>query len=241
MCNKIIRSIGICVLPIIIYLAIGAILSVFISEPVVTTLIADVILAALASFYYIKFIRENMDSDNGNVKFKKDWFHLFLITMGLWLITQITVVWYYTTFGDPLLDNYNAARNGNLILYLLLTLFIAPVAEELLIRGIMFPSLKQICKPAVAAILSSVVFSMLHGTIVHMIVCMYCGLFFTLVFEYTGKLRFPIFTHILYNTFTIAFSDISLPAWFFKTPFILVCNMGVILVFAWLMEKINKI
>lgn len=238
--NKYVKNIGISLSSVVIYLLVGMILSRFISNSILMTIIDDIIVSVLGGIYYRKYIYRKERTVKSN---KDTWFNLLWITIALWIITQITVTWYYCHFGDQLLDKYNTTKIGSPTLYVCLTLIFAPVAEEILIRGVMYPSLKFICKPWIAALISSAVFSILHGTIVHLIVGMYCGIFFLFVFEYTGKLRYSVLAHIIYNILSLGFTNLMLPQWFFTTAFVIISNILVIVamvLFALHLRKTNS-
>ena len=141
------------------------------------------------------------------------------------------VTWYYNTFGDRLLDNYNANVIENASAYIILTLFLAPMAEEILMRGIVYPTLKNICRPWIAAAISSFVFAVLHGTAVHLLIGMYCGFYFIYIYEYTGKLRYSIWGHMFYNILSVFFSNLAVPDWCFTAGFVTIANIALIMVF----------
>lgn len=226
--KKYIINIGICIAAILIYLGTGLILSLFIRDSVAITALTDIIVSIIGIVYYRKFISK----ENRSVKSDKNaWFNLLWFTMIIWIITQVTVTWYYNTFGDSMLDNYNASISSNEALYILLTIFFAPVLEEILMRGIVYPTLKNICKPWIAAIISSYVFAIMHGTIVHSLVGIICGISFLLAYEYTGKLRYAILNHMSYNFFSIVFTSLSVPNWFFSPWFVITSNTALIVVF----------
>lgn len=226
--KKYITNIGICVAAIVLYLGTGLILSLFIHDSVAITALTDIIVSIMGAVYYRKFVYKKDRSVKSD---KNTWFNLVWITMIIWIITQVTVTWYYNTFGDSLLDNYNATVTENEELYIILTLFFAPVLEEILMRGVVYPTLKNICKPWIATLISAFVFAIMHGTIVHLVVGMVCGIYFLLSYEYTGKLRYAILSHMVYNFLSIGFSGLSIPEWFFTPWFVIVSNIVLIAMF----------
>ena len=226
--KKYITNIGICVTSILSYLGIGIVLSLFIQDNILLTTIADIIISILGSIYYKKFIYKKDRSVKSD---KNTWFNVLWITIIIWIVTQITVTWYYNTFGDILLDNRNNTISNNTMLYIVLTLFMAPITEEILIRGIVYSSLKKICKTWIAAFISAFIFAILHGTVVHLIIGIYCGLYFLFVYEYTGKLRYAILSHMIYNFLSIGFSDLRFPDWVFTSWFVIISNIALIIIF----------
>lgn len=226
--KKYIINIGICIAAILLYLGTGLIFSLFIHDNVAITALTDIIVSIMGAIYYRKIVYRKDRSVNSN---KNTWFNLIWITMIIWIITQVTVTWYYNTFGDNLLDNYNATMIGNRELYIFLTLLFAPVLEEILMRGVVYSTLKNICKPWIAALISAFIFAIMHGTMVHLVIGIVCGIYFLLSYEYTGKLRYAILSHMVYNFLSIGFSTISIPEWFFTPWFVIVSNIVLIVVF----------
>lgn len=235
--KKYIINIGICVTSIALYLAIGLTISIFISDSVFLTTITDIIISIVGLTYYRKKICPNNQSVKSD---KNTWLYLIEITFGLWIITQITITWYYNTFGDRLLDVHNSTISISPTIYLFLTLVFAPIAEEVLIRGIVYPTLKNICKPWIATLISSFIFSFLHGTVVHLFTGIYCGIYFVFVYEYTGKLRYAILAHMIYNSMSLLLSGINIPKWCFTTGFVLVSNIILIAIFTKFSSHLNK-
>lgn len=132
--------------------------------------------------------------------------------------------------------------------YLVLSIFIAPLAEEILFRGILFRHLRQAIPVGFAYVISSVLFGLAHGTFVHLYIGFVCGMFFAIVYEYTGKLGASVMLHAGYNLMTALLVGISLPSWFFSWPFLLFFNLLVLsllvltaaLVFATQKDRMNR-
>lgn len=82
---------------------------------------------------------------------------------------------------------------------ILALVLLAPVAEELLYRRIVFMQLKKMTAPAGAIFLSSLLFAVLHRNIVQGIYAMMIGLLLGLLMEYYGDIRIPILGHVVAN------------------------------------------
>ena len=76
-----------------------------------------------------------------------------------------------------------------------------PIAEELLFRGIIHNSIKKVCNPSVAIVLSGLMFGIWHGEFVQSVYTTFFGIALAVVYEYSGSLWVPIGMHIL-NNFT---------------------------------------
>ena len=88
---------------------------------------------------------------------------------------------------------------GNLVLALLLTGLVAPIAEEMLFRGIIFNSFKRSLPVLSSALISAAFFGVYHGNSVQGIYGFVLGLLFLYAYEYYGDFKVPVLLHILHN------------------------------------------
>jgi membrane protease YdiL (CAAX protease family) len=76
---------------------------------------------------------------------------------------------------------------------------LAPVAEEFIFRGVLFPYIKQLGFPKLAWIGLSLVFALIHGDAAVFIPLFVLSLALTYLYEKTDCLLAPIFAHALFN------------------------------------------
>jgi membrane protease YdiL (CAAX protease family) len=81
----------------------------------------------------------------------------------------------------------------------LVTIGLAPLAEEILFRGILYPWLKQAGFPRLALWGSAVFFAAVHMNLVTFIPLLVLALALTVLYERTGNLLAPITAHALFN------------------------------------------
>lgn len=134
----------------------------------------------------------------------------------LWFFGQFVFLWVYKNIGDSLYsNNYTSSFNDSpsLIWTLLLILVVAPIAEELVFRYLLFGRLlfKQDFAPSWLKyigliLLSTLLFGFIHGTMMHQIVVLPLGLILCLLMYKTNRIIFPILGHILFNSLSIVFS-----------------------------------
>ena len=79
------------------------------------------------------------------------------------------------------------------------TILLAPVAEELLFRGIMYPSIKQAGFPRVALWATSLCFAAIHKNLMVFVPLLLLALLLTYIYEKTDNLLAPITAHALFN------------------------------------------
>jgi len=92
---------------------------------------------------------------------------------------------------------------------------LAPVAEEFIFRGVLFPFVKNLGYPKFAWVGVSLLFALIHGDAAIFIPLFVLALALTWLYEKTGNLLAPIVTHSLFNTanlIALFYFDHSLPA-----------------------------
>ena len=213
---------------ILLYFVLNISLGFVFLSPVNSTVIASLVCLVLMSVIYYKHYKQNVTRHEITVG------HFLLICCTLvfiWSSISFTTTWFYTAYGDSLFDSRSETISSNPSMYILLTLIIAPVTEELLIRGLLYNDLKRRFDPIISCMLSALLFAILHGTLLHLYIGFVAGVFFTLIYEYTGLIYYSILFHGLYNFISLFAPNISYHPMFFETPFVIVSNL---LVFAFL-------
>lgn len=81
----------------------------------------------------------------------------------------------------------------------LATVVVAPIAEEIFFRGLVFTRLKRGMPTAVAVLLSSAVFGAMHGAAIWMAYALVLGIIMTLLFDKFGSLLVSIAFHAAFN------------------------------------------
>jgi membrane protease YdiL (CAAX protease family) len=76
---------------------------------------------------------------------------------------------------------------------------LAPIAEELLFRGILYPAVKQAGFPRLALWTTSLLFAAIHGNLAIFIPLAVLAILLTLLYEKTNNLLAPITAHGLFN------------------------------------------
>lgn len=81
----------------------------------------------------------------------------------------------------------------------LVAVLVAPCAEELLFRGILYPMIKQLGRPMVALWSTSLLFAVIHSNTMTFIPLTFLAVVLVLLYEKTGNLLAPIVTHSTFN------------------------------------------
>ena len=116
---------------------------------------------------------------------------------------------------------------------------LVPIAEEMLNRGLVFRRMRDYVSFWPAAILSAVLFALMHGNIVQGLYAFGVGLLMAYVYERSGRLWASILLHITANTCSVLITELpwisnrlSEDRWFYLSMavaavLIVVCILGI--------------
>lgn len=99
-------------------------------------------------------------------------------------------------------------ENQPIWLMLLSVGILAPIAEELVFRGLLFRRLREYANVKGAIIISSLVFGIYHGNMIQFIFASILGIIFAWLYEKTGRLCVPIMAHMAANSWSVLFSEV---------------------------------
>jgi membrane protease YdiL (CAAX protease family) len=85
----------------------------------------------------------------------------------------------------------------------LTAVLLAPLAEEMAFRGILYPKIKQAGYPRLALWGSALLFATIHFNLVTFLPLMALALLLTGLYEWTNNLLAPIAAHMLFNTLNL--------------------------------------
>ena len=80
---------------------------------------------------------------------------------------------------------------------------LAPLAEEVLFRGILYPALKQAGHPRLALWGTALLFAAVHLNVATFVPLTVLALVLTALYEWTNNLLAPIAAHVLFNAFNV--------------------------------------
>ena len=78
-------------------------------------------------------------------------------------------------------------------------ILLAPIAEEMLFRGILYPAIKQAGYPRLALWGTSLLFAAVHANVLIFLPLLVLALALTALYERTNNLLAPITAHALFN------------------------------------------
>ena len=90
-------------------------------------------------------------------------------------------------------------RTASRIFFVVMAVAVAPIAEEILFRGILYPVIKQIGHPSLAAIGTAILFALFHVNLLTFASLTVVALGLIAVYELTDNLLAPITAHAVFN------------------------------------------
>lgn len=206
---------------LIIYSALTISTCYFTDNMTLAYLIAGVVFSLLGGLYTSVVLNPNDTRVVPSRKFLISAFTVVSIYSFVSMFTSNALI--YNFFDSYLQTESSGQTAGAVILALIVNVFIAPVAEELVFRGCMYRFLSGIGKKF-ALIFSSAIFAVWHGTIVHLYAAFFGGLIFCCIYEKTKSVKYPILAHMLFNGFTVVIGCFEYPAFVIEPWWVITLN-----------------
>ena len=96
----------------------------------------------------------------------------------------------------------------SLPLEILLFLFLAPLSEEFLFRGIFYRRLRTLCRPVPAVLTGALVFALFHGNLLQGLYAFLLGILLLYVYETSHSLLAPIVLHTAANLASLVMTEV---------------------------------
>ena len=118
------------------------------------------------------------------------------------------ISWFVCTslpFPDSWWEVYNETASYDLTdtATIIAAVIIGPIAEELLVRGLVFTRVSRGFGVYVGAVVSSVIFGLMHGTIIWILYTTFVGLLLSFVFVRSRSLIYPMLCHLSFNLISV--------------------------------------
>ncbi|MFI9629242.1 lysostaphin resistance A-like protein [Streptomyces sp. NPDC052042] len=184
------------------YLGLGTAVVTAVGEPVLGTAVLGVAVTVLVGA--MRLLRPRWTAyepgplpGSGTPRF------MWLVLGGLalaFLASQAAVLWLYSVAGSNGFDQSQEARQAaEPATVLLLTLVVAPVAEEMLVRGLLYPLLRRRTGVIASVLVTAATFSVLHGNAVQAASTLPLAVLLALVYERTRALWPCVLVHLGFN------------------------------------------
>jgi len=205
-------KIWIIIYPLMIHYIVLSICSFFFTDSgILATTLAGLITLPIA------IILINKDKKRSNVRSvprKLKPFHvIFVIAAGIsaclglnFLITQIQAFILFNDYGSTA----EAIYSSHLMLQFIGVGIIAPIAEELVFRGLVFIRLKSFVRNSSAIFISALIFGIYHGNLSQGIYAFVLGLMLAFLYERHDAILMPVLFHIAANITSITVQQMNL-------------------------------
>lgn len=177
----------------------GHMCSVIMGDSISGTILGDFILIGTAGFWYkemrVPFHRtRDMSVKRG--------LYFVIILLFTWFASQAGSLWVSYILPGNVADRLSVIHQ-HWGAYLFLTICVAPIAEELMFRGVFYTQFRKLFNPTFACIISTAVFSFMHVTPANIYIAVVSGLLFCGAYELTDSLLYNVALHVMYNVLCV--------------------------------------
>lgn len=195
--------------------------SVLAQDSIAGTILGDAVIIIAAGFWYkmmrVPFHRTRDIGSRQGILFT-------LILLFVFFASQAGSLWVnYILPGN--VEQRTAYITEHMGSYLFLTLIVAPIAEELMFRGVFYTQFRKLFRPSIACIVSTVVFAMMHVTPANIYVAAVSGFLFCTIYELTDSLLYSVALHMMYNVLCMTIGVVPV------SDFYLACIMQLVMLF----------
>ena len=195
------RGIVIPMLLCFLYIVVAAILMNTTKDEIITSLATDVVLIlAIMPFVIREWRQKPRIPKEEKYKFSVfGWSILILTLVCLFLSSESLGNYLGVKFPSGVEGTLYDPNSSQFYIYVAMALTIGPVAEELFFRWLMFHKLRGGLSFWVSFCVSTLLFMLVHGTVMHIPVTLILALFLCVIYESTGKFSYCIVFHLLFN------------------------------------------
>lgn len=137
------------------------------------------------------------------------WFSVIVLAIaGSQMLNDLIILFRLNELFPSYTELSEATMVGQPVWLLILTVgVLAPVAEELVFRGLVFRRMKDWMKPGLAIVLSSLIFGLYHGNMVQFLYATLMGIMLAVIYNRTGTLWTSILAHVTANLWSLFGND----------------------------------
>lgn len=187
------------------------------------TVYLDIFLAAFSLWFLANRKYHLFNESKREIASKKQLFYL----VGISILIFLLIFYLGQTFGtaiylhgDKNFTRYAKASKTTLINTIAMSVFFAPISEELFYRGFVYNLFRARYSILTSCLVQAAIFSLMHGTLVHIPGTFALAIFNVILLEYTGKFRYNILSHMMYNILTFLSLNIKVPDLLLQLPVI---------------------
>lgn len=179
----------------------------FTSENIVLILLITSVINILFFAFMLK--RNNKLNIRLNFGESKIPYILSLILMGISFFmfsSGIIDMFDLTKYSDSYETIINSLSSGGVIINIIAVGIIAPISEELMLRGVIYNNLKKYITPSFAILVQALLFGLMHMNIIQSTYAVIAGLILGYIYEKSNSLFVSSIFHISFNISNHLFS-----------------------------------
>lgn len=147
----------------------------------------------------------------------------------VWMFGQLAATYVESAGIDPAFEAYQLEfSTADIFISIPLALLVAPVCEELMMRGIVYGSMRTKFGIIPAFIVTGLAFALIHGTLTHIVPVFVMSLLLCCILEATGNLWFCILTHVIYNFAPLLLQGVPIAWPISSLPVVIIMNVGLV-------------
>ena len=131
-----------------------------------------------------------------------------LITIIVNLSATLIALWVKQTLNYPS-PTQRLAETTPAIAFVVMSLIIAPIGEEALMRGFLYPLLRTRFSAASTIAITTLLFALLHGNLIQIILTIPLGIALGYLYERTQNLTACISAHMLFNAVALILPSVT--------------------------------
>ena len=199
--NKWVDGIVIPIFAVLAYIALSFVAYAMFPETILSAFIGDLLFAAIFGGLAISvWYKHRQDEKSEKMRFSIfGWIMIFLVFGFMYCTSQALGNFLSETVPIGLTTTYTEMSHTELAIYVIMGITVAPIAEELLFRWVLFRHLRRISSFWVSTLVTAAMFALFHGTAMHIPVALAVTLFVCVFYEVTGNFLYCILFHMLYN------------------------------------------
>ena len=165
-------------------------------------MITTMVIGVVNIFASHKFMCNNnlLESDDTHPLDRRTWIIIAILSLILWLFGGRAGDYLAEVFSDQNTIHYQRIfGEASSVLVLLSVIFVGPVSEEFVFRGMFFTSVRHDLGARQAAIITAVFFVLVHHTLMHVFFTFGLGLMLAYIMQKTNNIVDCIMLHIGFN------------------------------------------
>ena len=159
----------------------------------------------IASFLPLSFFRLSIRLKDALLSLR-----FYTALLPILLLTRAAITLIMNNLGislpiNPAITMFISLENNWLLLILTAQIIIiAPIAEELLFRGVIYKTLRIKTSAGFSVLITSIIFALIHGSAADFIPLVILSVYLCVIYEKTDNLTAPILIHSFHNALTTA-------------------------------------